>query len=233
MAFAHTTSIWSRIISLVRCRLAGLPGHFSAGQRRFMLHTREGMCFLTEWPRIIVGIVTACYGNNITKLLPKLTLCFRAPRLCYWLVLCTCCHWLHVVHVSWKCIAINKCIRLCISSSKAVGSTVEIWHCCTTENSACRMICSYRFGAVTILHEVELHHSFRNNLTYIKEIYTSLQSNKVWANGTWPNVCTDIGCKIKMYRFKVLELFNSTYFMYYLICRNKIKIRNFVIFCVP
>jgi len=40
------------------------------------------------------------------------------------------------------------------------------------------------------------------------------------------------GCKIKIYGFRIIELINTTYFMYYLICRNKIKFRNFVICCV-
>ena len=31
------------------------------------------------------------------------------------------------------------------------------------------------------------------------------------------------GCKIKMNKFKVLELINTTYFIYYVICTHKIK----------
>jgi len=92
--------------------------------------------------------------------------------------------YIYIVHMSWKCIADTTFIRLCISSCKAVESTVEIWYCCSTENFVWWIICSYRFGTVIILREVEFHHSFQNNLTYIKEMHTSLQNNKkVRANG--------------------------------------------------
>jgi hypothetical protein len=92
------------------------------------------------------------------------------------------------------------------SSCKAVGSTVEIWYCCSTEKFVWRIICSYRFGTVIILREVELHHSFQNNLTYIKEVHTLLQSNnKVRTNGTWPKVCKHMDAKLKCTDLKYLN----------------------------
>jgi hypothetical protein len=65
--------------------------YFSAGQQHFISNSTEGMCLITEWP-LTNEEVTACYRNNIAKLTAWVTLCFRAPRLCYWLVSCTSCH---------------------------------------------------------------------------------------------------------------------------------------------
>jgi len=56
--------------------------------------------------------------------------------------------------MSRKCKADNTRIRLCISSGKAVGRTVEIWYCCSRENSVWWICCSYWFGTVTILQKL-------------------------------------------------------------------------------
>ena len=143
MAFAHRKIIWSRTISLVRCRLAGWPGHFSAGQRRFISYTSEVKCLITEWPRITVEEITTCYGNNIAKLIAWVKPVFPSPTF----MLLTC-----VMH-NLPLITRSSCVEsalhiphvyvsLCISSSKAVGSTVSDWYCCSTEIFVCRIRCS-------------------------------------------------------------------------------------------
>jgi len=40
------------------------------------------------------------------------------------------------------------------------------------------------------------------------------------------------GCKMKMYRFKVLDLFNTTYFTYYVIFTHEIRSLEMLLFGV-
>jgi len=165
-------------------RLEGWPDHSSTGPRRFISYTGEGTCLIIEW-RTNGEEITSCYENNIAKLTACVNLVF--PKLQVYVTDLCYGHFSinYTKSMCRKCIADTTSIRLCISNSEVVESTVYIWYCCSTENVVWRICCSYRFGTVTILHEVELYHNFQNKLTYIKEMHTSLQSpNKDWANRT-------------------------------------------------